>query len=131
MNIKQIEKILVEGSIEPRIEVSEAKIEAKMLVKHFLGLSDIDLAMNDEFCNVNESKLKDLLDAARLRVEKRIPIQHIIGTGYFMGEDFIVNENVLIPRDETEFLVRKAVEIIKSKQICRCEEYSDEAIQNN
>lgn len=30
-----------------------------------------------------------------------------------MGEKFIVNESVLIPRDETELLVRKAVEIIK------------------
>ena len=29
-----------------------------------------------------------------------------------MGEKFIVNPHVLIPRDETEFLVRKAVEII-------------------
>ena len=33
-----------------------------------------------------------------------------------MGEDFIVNENVLIPRDETEILVRKAVEVVKSKK---------------
>ena len=32
-----------------------------------------------------------------------------------MGEKFIVNPHVLIPRDETEFLVRKAVDIIKSK----------------
>lgn len=105
MNIKQIEKILTDSGIEP----SEAKIEAKMLVKHFMGLSQVDLAINDEF---NDEKGREVLEKARIRAEKRIPIQHIIGTAYFMGEDFIVNENVLIPRDETEILVRKAVEIV-------------------
>jgi release factor glutamine methyltransferase len=33
-----------------------------------------------------------------------------------MGEKFIVNPSVLIPRDETEILVRKAVEIIKENR---------------
>ena len=104
MNIKQIEKILTDGGIEP----NEAKIEAKMLVKHFLKLSDIDLTLNEEF---EENTI--VLERAKFRAEKRIPIQHIIGTAYFMGEDFIVNENVLIPRDETEILVRKAIEEVK------------------
>ncbi len=45
MNIKQIEEILIQGGIE----LNEAKIEAKMLVKHFLGLSDIDLILKPEF----------------------------------------------------------------------------------
>ena len=103
MNIKQIEEILKSGGIK----VNEAKIEAKMLVKHFLGLSDIDLVLNEDF-----KGCEDLLNAANLRAQTRKPIQHIIGHAYFMGEDFIVNENVLIPRDETEILVRKAAEII-------------------
>lgn len=103
MNIKQIEKILIEAGIEE----NEAKIEAKMLVKQFLNLTEVDLIVKEEF----EGR-EDLLAAANLRASKRIPIQHIIGKAYFMGEDFIINENVLIPRDETELLVRKAVEII-------------------
>lgn len=110
MNIKQIEKILTEGGIE----INEAKIEAKMLVKHFLGLSAKDLMLNEEF---EESKRhEELLRAATLRASTRKPIQHIIGFAHFMGEDFIVNENVLIPRDETEILVRKAIEIVKGKE---------------
>lgn len=107
MNIKQIEKILINSGIE----INEAKIEAKMLIKHFLNISDIDLALNSEF---EHSGL--VLEKAKLRAETRTPIQHIIGTAYFMGEDFIVNKNVLIPRDETEILVRKAVEILNGKQ---------------
>ena len=107
MNIKQIKKIITDGGIEP----NEAKIEAKMLVKHFLKLSDIDLALNEEF-----EGAEIVLEKAEIRAEKRIPIQHIIGKAYFMGEDFIVNEHVLIPRDETEILVRKAVENVKRKK---------------
>lgn len=114
MNIRQIEKVLIDAGVE----INEAKVEAKILVKHFLGLSNVDLALIEDF-EGKYSERKDLLDkltsALNLRAKKRIPVQHIIGTAYFMGEDFIVNEHVLIPRDETEILVRKAVEIIKQK----------------
>lgn len=104
MNIKQIENILKEVGIEQ----NEAKAEAKMFAEHFLGLNEKDLLLNPEF-----KETEGLIKAIDLRCKTRKPIQHIIGKAYFMGEDFIVNENVLIPRDETEILVRKAVEIIK------------------
>lgn len=107
MNIKQLEKILTDSEIDPKIEISEAKIEVKMILKHFLGINDKDLILNSEFEDNQE-----VIDALNQRVQTRKPIQHIIGFAHFMGEDFIVNENVLIPRDETEILVRKAVEII-------------------
>ena len=110
MNIKQVEKILIDSGIEP----NEAKTEAKMLVKHFLKISDIDLILKEEF-----EENEDLIKGANLRAETRIPVQHIIGTAYFMGEDFIVNENVLIPRDETEFLVKKTVEVIKENNFTK------------
>lgn len=107
MNIRDIENILIQG----KIEENEAKIEAKMLVKHFLGLNSVDLAMTKNEFEANQ----ELLNAVKIRAEKRIPIQHIIGSAYFMGEDFLVNENVLIPRDETEILVRKAIKILQNK----------------
>lgn len=106
MNIKQIEKLLTDAGIEQ----NEAKIEAKMLAKHYLRLTDVALILNEEF-----KENIDLLEAIKTRAEKRFPIQHVIGTAYFMGEDFIVNEHVLIPRDETEILVRKAIDIINSE----------------
>lgn len=108
MNIKQIIKILTDSGIEK----SEAKIEAKMLFKHFLGMNNVDLVLDDNF-DENSQSGRALLLAAKERATTEKPIQHIIGTAYFMGEDFVVNEHVLIPRDETEILVRKAVEIIR------------------
>lgn len=106
MKIKQIEKILTDGGIEP----NEAKIEAKMLLRYFFNLSDIDLALTKEF---DDEKGREVLRAAKLRAQTRKPIQYILGEAYFMGEMFKVNENVLIPRDETEILVRNSVELIK------------------
>lgn len=106
MNIKQIENILKNAGIEQ----NEARIESKILVKHICKFTDIQVALNEEF---ESSKVVEL---AQIRAKTRKPIQYIIGLAYFMGEDFIVNENVLIPRDETEILVRKAVDIINKNK---------------
>jgi release factor glutamine methyltransferase len=56
-------------------------------------------------------------EKAELRAKTRQPIQHIIGFASFMGEDFIVNPSVLIPRDETEILVKQAVDIINKNNL--------------
>ena len=54
-----------------------------------------------------------LLADFKTMVEKRksgIPSQYIVGKCEFMGYDFFVDENVLIPRADTEVLVEKVLE---------------------
>lgn len=57
----------------------------------------------------------DLLEQYRSRLKKRamrIPLQHILGIQEFMGIEFLVNDKVLIPRQDTEVLVE---EVLKEK----------------
>ena len=46
--------------------------------------------------------------------EKHIPIQHILGKWYFMGREFYVSPDTLIPRPDTEVLVENALRELKS-----------------
>ena len=105
MSIQEILKILTDAGIEP----NEANVEVKMLLEHFANYGAKDIILGNKLTN---DKLDIVKEKALLRAKTRQPIQHIIGYADFMGEKFIVNPSVLIPRDETEILVRKAVEII-------------------
>lgn len=105
MTIQDIVKILTDSGIEP----NEANIEVKMLIEHFANYSVKDIIMGKK---LDSEKLNIVKEKAEIRAKTRKPIQHIIGFADFMGEKFIVNPSVLIPRDETEILVRKTIEII-------------------
>lgn len=105
MLIQDIVKILTDSGIEP----NEANIEVKLLIEHFAGYTLTDILMGKK---LTEEKLAIVAEKAQFRAKTHQPIQYIIGQADFMGEKFLVNPSVLIPRDETELLVRKAVEII-------------------
>lgn len=105
MSIQEIIKILTDSGIEQ----NEANVEVKMLLEHFANYGVKDIISGNK---LTSEKLELVKEKAELRAKTRQPIQHIIGYADFMGEKFIVNPSVLIPRDETEFLVRKAIEII-------------------
>lgn len=46
---------------------------------------------------------------------KKTPIQYLLGYGYFLGNKFYLNSDVLIPRNETEELVLLVKKLIKFK----------------
>ena len=57
---------------------------------------------------------KDLQEEAMKKLQQGYPVQYIIGNVEFYGNAINVNENVLIPRFETEYLVEKTINYIKS-----------------
>lgn len=107
MNIQVIVEKLINAGVEP----NEAKKEVKMLLEHFCNYSEIDLIKGRD---LTESELSCLSEKIEQRITTKIPVQYIIGEAWFMGEFFKVSKDVLIPRDETEILVRKAIEIVNS-----------------
>ena len=62
-----------------------------------------------------EKKVNSYFEAIQKRSEK-IPLQYITGEQNFCGLDFYVNENVLIPRLDTEVLVEKILEYEEPRQ---------------
>lgn len=110
MSIVEIVKILTSAGIEQ----SEANAEVKMLIEHFCGYRAVDIVMGKR---LDEGKLSIVKEKAQLRARTRMPIQQILGYAYFMGDKFKVSKDTLIPRDETEILARKAIDIINKNNL--------------
>ena len=107
MNIQMIIKMLTDAGIEE----NEAKAEVKILLEHFCTFTEKDKILGRI---LSDAELNLIKEKAELRIKERVPVQYITGEGYFMGEFFKVTPAVLIPRDETEILVRKAIELIQT-----------------
>lgn len=98
-------------SIFPKTEVDTF---FAYLIEEYLNLQRIDLIMNPNY-EISDQQ-QALLDSALQRLQKEEPIQYIIGKTEFYGLPFFVNENVLIPRPETEELVEWALKEAKKKR---------------
>lgn len=107
MNIQEIVAILVNSGIHP----NEARIEVKMMIEHYCEYTALDVIRG---VPLDYEKLKVVREKAGIRARTKVPIQYIIGLADFMGSKYIVNENVLIPRGETEQLVLRVIDIIRS-----------------
>lgn len=78
------------------------KSELIILLCHVLNISKEQLFTNDlEIDECDYSKINDLV---KRRLAKE-PVAYIVGKKQFYGYDFIVNNNVLVPRPETELIV--------------------------
>jgi len=60
-----------------------------------------------------KEKYKENFEDVLKKIENNYPIQYLIGTVDFYNVELNVNENVLIPRFETEYLVEKIIKYIK------------------
>ncbi len=93
-------------------DIDEAKVDAMLLMEYVFGINKTKyfMSMNDE-ADAEKSKVYEALIEKRCR---HIPLQYLIGTQDFMGFEFKVNENVLIPRYDTEVVADEAMKAIKS-----------------
>jgi release factor glutamine methyltransferase len=90
-------------SIRTEYEEREAANIAHMVVEHITGLNRLDRIVHKERA-LSEEQQQQLRQAITALLQHQ-PIQYILGNAWFYGMELQVNENVLIPRPETEELV--------------------------
>ena len=95
---------------------SLSRVEAEMLLEYLFNCARIDLYVRDFVVNGMIEELYDSLVNRRISGE---PAQYITGCAEFMGLDFVVTKDVLIPRPETEILVNEALAARSMPASCR------------
>ena len=109
-HVYSISSLLTEG-VRRLGDTRSRRADAKILLKHALGLNDVDLLLNPER-TVGASEARKYFALTERRASGE-PIAYITGACWFMDLIFYVNNDVLIPRPETELLTETAIKFIK------------------
>jgi len=114
MQIQQF-KIQFLNELNNLYPTTEIQSFFNLLVEFKLNLTRVEVALQPNFI-IEKSDL-DFLQKAISNLKKNIPIQYVIGETEFYGLRFFVNENVLIPRPETEELVSWIINEVKNQKL--------------
>lgn len=95
--------------------IGEAKTDAWLLFSAASGFTRTEYFMRER--ETASARIVEEYSEKIRRRAKREPVQYIEGTAPFMGYDFYVNEDVLIPRMDTEILVDEALFI--ARRLCK------------
>jgi len=99
--------------------IPEPRIDAEVLLAHVLKIERLEIYLNLD-CQLTEKELFAYEKLIERRVERE-PVAYIVSYKEFMGLKFFLNNNVLIPRPETEILVEEVIE--KARNIRKSRSY--------
>lgn len=99
--------------------IQDAKFDAWLLFEHVFGIT------KSQFLLIRQQEADSGLSGEYMRLilirAAHKPVQYIIGVQEFMGLEFTVDESVLIPRQDTELLVERAIlqaRELETKELC-------------
>ena len=90
--------------------VKSPQVDVEWLIADLLSCNRSEIPLHAQTDLTAEDQ--DLFSRRVERRTRREPLQHILGTANFLGYDFQVSAEVLIPRPETEVLVELALEFL-------------------
>ncbi len=91
-------------------DVPSPRLDAELLLAHVLDVKRMDLylAFDQPVAAADRARYRELV---RRRAKERWPVAYLTGVREFWSMDFRVTPDVLIPRPETETLVRVVVDL--------------------
>ena len=101
----------LKNNIQTRLEkagIPDAASDTRIILREIADISLSDLFTDPDKELDPSFDMDKMEEVISLRV-KRIPLQHIIGKTCFMGFDFEVSPDALIPRPDTEILTEEAL----------------------
>ena len=105
-----IRQLLTKGTIMLKSNnIESPKLKSRLLLQYILKKPRQYLIVYDNQEVDKKSQWEYLVNIEKLT--KGVPLQHITHRQEFMKMDFYVNENVLIPRPDTEILVEEVINI--------------------
>ncbi|MGM0369941.1 MAG: peptide chain release factor N(5)-glutamine methyltransferase [Bacillota bacterium] len=113
LNIKEILDKTVD--FFKKADIAQPRLDAEVLLADLLGMERINL-----YVNFDRPLKKEEVDQYRELILKRkqgIPVAYLVAKKEFMGLDFQVSDDVLIPRPETEHLVEIILERIANSDL--------------
>lgn len=96
-------------------QVPDAEWDAWLLLEYVTGMEKAEYLLHQL-----ETMEKSAVCQYQLLIqqrETRIPLQHLMGEVEFMGLSFSVNQDVLIPRQDTETLVELVLPVVEEKRV--------------
>ena len=109
-------KLLLDKSVQylEKNDIEEGKLIAEIVFSHVLNIDRMML-----FTKYRDDVEDEEIEKIRYFIQKigreKFPVQYLLNEQEFYGRKFYVDKGVLIPRQDTEILVEKMIDILKDK----------------
>lgn len=102
--------------VQTDFKIKRPRLECEIFLSHILGCNRVFLHLNNKDLVLSQAALKIFFSMLNRRIEAT-PLEYITQKVEFFQSYFFVNEDVLIPRSESEILVELAIRLIEIEGI--------------